>query len=80
VIAAETHDPVALLATWHNWRSPYGTLFTVLTYPLAWMPLQAAYWVMKVATVAMSLAFLWLVQRCAQLMGRDPRCAGGCCW
>jgi uncharacterized membrane protein len=73
VINAELGDPTFPLSTWHNWRSPYGTLFTAITYPAALLPLPAAYWTMKVLTVLMSLVFLWLVDRCARLLGRDPR-------
>lgn len=73
VINAELGDPTFALSSWHNWRSPYGTLFTALTYPVALLPLPVAYWIMKVATVVMSLAFLWLVARCARLLNRDPR-------
>jgi glycosyl transferase family 87 len=73
VIGAEQFDPVARLATWGNWRSPYGTLFSALTYPLALMPLPVAYWVLKVVTVALSVVFIWLVYRCALLLDRDPR-------
>jgi hypothetical protein len=73
VINAELTDPSFLLATWHNWHSPYGTLFTALTYPAALLPLAGAYWTLKLATVLMSLAFLWLVGRCPRLLGRDPR-------
>jgi hypothetical protein len=72
-IAAEAFDPVARLATWHNWYSPYGSLFTALTYPLAFLPLPAAYWTLKVVTVLLSLVFIWLVYKCALLLGRDPR-------
>jgi hypothetical protein len=73
VIANERFDPVSILASWHNWHSPYGTLFTALTYPLAWLPLQVAYWVMKVVTVLLGLVFVGLVAKCARLLGRDPR-------
>ena len=73
VIASERYDPVSILASWHNWHSPYGTLFTALSYPLAWLPLQLAYWLMKGVTVALSLVFVWLVGKCARLLGRDPR-------
>jgi hypothetical protein len=73
VIGAEQFDPVARLATWSNWRSPYGTLFSAITYPLALLPLPVGYWVLKAVTVGLSVAFLWLVQRCARLLGRDPR-------
>jgi hypothetical protein len=75
VIADEAHDPVWLPASWHHWRSPYGPLFTALTYPLGLLPLPVAYWVLKVAIVALGLAFVWLVFSCAKLTGRDPRWA-----
>ena len=73
VIAAEQFDPVSRLATWSNWRSPYGSLFTALTYPLALLPLPVAYWLLKIVTVALSVAFIWLVYKCARLLDRDPR-------
>lgn len=73
VINAEVNDPTYRLSTWHNWRSPYGTLFTAITYPVALLPLPAAYWTLKVLTVLMSLVFLWLIARCARLLDRDPR-------
>jgi hypothetical protein len=73
VIGAEQFDPVAQFATWANWSSPYGTLFTALTYPLALLPLPVAYWIVKVVTVALSVAFVWLVYKCARLLDRDPR-------
>jgi hypothetical protein len=73
VIGAEQFDPVARFATWANWRSPYGTLFTALTYPLALIPLPVAYWILKIVTVALSVAFIWLVYKCARLLDRDPR-------
>jgi Glycosyltransferase family 87 len=75
VIGQEVHDPVFRLSTWHNLHSPYGPLFTALTYPLAFLPLPVAYWMLKVATVLMSLTFVWLIWRCAQMLGRDPRFA-----
>jgi alpha-1,6-mannosyltransferase len=74
-IAAELHDPVYRFTTWHHLLSPYGPLFTALTYPLAWLPLPVAYWAMKVITVLMSLTFIALVGQCARLLGRDPRFA-----
>jgi hypothetical protein len=73
VINAEMHDPTFQLSTWHNWHSPYGTLFTALTYPVGLLPLPVAYWALKLATVVMSLVFLWLVGRCARLLDLDPR-------
>ena len=75
VIAHEIHDPVYLFASWHHLRSPYGSLFTALTYPLALLSLPAAFWTVKVVVVSMSLGFLALVWYIARLLGRDPRFA-----
>jgi hypothetical protein len=74
-INAELHDPVFRLSTWHNLRSPYGPLFTAITYPIALLPIPVAYWVLKVLAVALSLGFIALVAKIARLLGRDPRFA-----
>jgi hypothetical protein len=73
VINAEVHDPIFRLATWHNLRSPYGPLFTALSYPVALLPLPVAYWVLKSLTVLLSLGFIALVAMCARQLRRDPR-------
>jgi hypothetical protein len=75
VINAASYDPVFRLSTWHNLTSPYGELFTALSYPLAWLPLPVAYWTLKVLVVLAALAFLWVVSVCARQLGRDPRFA-----
>jgi glycosyl transferase family 87 len=75
VIGAASHDPVYLLSTWRNYHSPYGELFTALTYSFGWLPLPVAYWILKVLTVLAALAFLWLVSVCARRLGRDQRAA-----
>jgi hypothetical protein len=75
VIAAEHWDPVTMFATWHQWSSPYGPLFTLLTYPLGRLPLSGAYWGMKVMLVLFSAGFVALVWQCARQLGRDPRFA-----
>jgi alpha-1,6-mannosyltransferase len=72
-VADAAHDPVYRFTGWHHLTSPYGPLFTAITYPLAFLPLPVAYWVLKAATVLASLGFLALVCRCARLLGRDPR-------
>lgn len=75
VIADELHDPVFSFTSWHNLPSPYGQLFSALTYPLAFLSLPVAYWAVKVVTVLSSLALIALVGRCAIALGRDPRFA-----
>lgn len=72
-ILQEMFDPVYGYSSWHNLRSPYGPLFTALSYPLAFVSLPVAYWAIKVATVVMSLGFIALVWQCARQLGRDPR-------
>ena len=74
-IKQESFDPVFQFASWGNLRSPYGPLFSALTYPLAFMPLPVAYWTLKVVTVLLSLGFIVLVWQCARQLGRDPRYA-----
>ena len=72
-IREELFDPAYGFSSWHHLKSPYGPLFTALTYPLAFVGLPVAYWVIKISTVALSLAFLALVGQCARQLSRDPR-------
>ena len=74
-ISAASWDPVFQLSSWHDLKSPYGELFTMLSYPLGLMSLAAAYWIVKVVTVALSLCFVWLIDRCAVRLDVDPRWA-----
>ncbi len=74
-IKLESFDPVYRFTSWRDLRSPYGPLFTALTYPLAFMSLPLAYWTLKIITVAMSLVFVGLVYLSAKRLGRDPRFA-----
>jgi len=69
------HDPIFHFATWLNLHSPYGELFTALSYPLALVSIPVAYWIVKVVTVALSLALIAIVCACARRLGRDPRYA-----
>jgi glycosyl transferase family 87 len=75
VIGQEMHDPIFHFATWLNLHSPYGELFTALSYPLAFLPIPVAYWIVKTVTVALSLALIAIVCTCLRRQGRDPRYA-----
>lgn len=75
VISQAPHDPVYRFTSWHYLRSPYGPAFTAATYPLAFLPLPVAYWIVKTATVLGSLGVIALVWRIARQLGRDPRFA-----
>jgi alpha-1,6-mannosyltransferase len=74
-MAQELHDPVYRFTTWHHLHSPYGQLFTAITYPIALLPIPVAYWVLKIMAAVLSLSFIGLVYRCARQLGRDPRFA-----
>lgn len=73
VFEQQRFDPVFPFSSWRNLSSPYGPLFTALTYPLAYLPLSGAYWVLKVLTALSSLGVLGLVYKGAKALGRDPR-------
>jgi hypothetical protein len=60
------------LSNWHSLLSPYGPLFTIFTFALVPLGIATSFWVLKATLLAASLACLWLVWRCAELLGRDP--------
>jgi hypothetical protein len=71
--ALEPHgDPTFLLSNWHGLLSPYGPLFTVFTMALVPLGVAGSFWAMKVALMLASLATVFLVYRCAELLGRNP--------
>jgi hypothetical protein len=52
--------------------SAYGPIFTLLTYPLAWVSVPAALWILKAVAALASLALVGVVWRIARLLDRDP--------
>jgi hypothetical protein len=60
------------LSNWHSLLSPYGPLFTLFSFALVPLGIAASFWALKATLLAASLASLWLVGRCARLLGRDP--------
>jgi hypothetical protein len=71
--ALEPHsDPTFLLSNWHGLLSPYGPLFTVFTMALVPLGVAGSFWAMKMALMVASLGTVFLVYRCADLLGRDP--------
>jgi hypothetical protein len=58
--------------TWTETTSAYGPLFTLATYPLAWLPVEAAVYLLKAASAASVLAIAYLVARLAPARGIDP--------
>ncbi len=70
---SEPHsDPAFLLSNWHELLSPYGPLFTLLTFALVPLGVAGAFWAVKGILVVTSLGVVYLVWRCAELLGRDP--------
>ncbi len=71
--ALEPHgDPAYALSNWHHLLSPYGPLFTLFTFALVPLGVVTSFWVFKATLMLASLAILWLVWRCAELLHRDP--------
>jgi alpha-1,6-mannosyltransferase len=58
--------------TWIDAKSAYGPLFTLLTYPLAWLPVGVAVAVLKAVAAASVLGIAALVSRMAAGRGVDP--------
>ena len=71
--ASEPHsDPAFALSNWHHLRSPYGPLFTLLTYALAPLGVPTGFWTLKLLVLAASLGTVWIVYRAALHLGRPP--------
>jgi hypothetical protein len=70
--AAAPRDAAFAGVTWIDATSAYGPLFTLATYPLAWLPVGVAVCVLKALTGAAVLAIALLVARLAAVRGADP--------
>jgi hypothetical protein len=66
------NDPSFDLSNWHQLLSPYGPLFTMITFVVVPLGVAASFWVLKALLAFASLGTLVLVWRCARLLGRDP--------
>jgi alpha-1,6-mannosyltransferase len=69
---AAPFDPAYALVTWTHVTSAYGPLFTLITYPLAWLPVWAAVAALKAAAAAAVLGIAVLVARIAPSRGVNP--------
>jgi Glycosyltransferase family 87 len=65
-------DPAFADVTWTHATSAYGPLFTLATYPLAWLPVGAAVAVLKAVAALSVLALAAVVGRIASWRGADP--------
>lgn len=69
---AAASDPAYAHVTWIDARSAYGPLFTLATYPLAWLPVGVAVAVLKAVAALSVLGIALLVSRMAAWRGADP--------
>jgi hypothetical protein len=65
-------DPVFGRVAWTGATSAYGPLFTLATYPLAWLPVSAAIAALKGAAALSVLGLAAIVARLAAWRGADP--------
>lgn len=65
-------DPAFSQVTWTEATSAYGPLFTLLTYPLAWLPVGTAVAVLKAMAALSVLGIAALASRLAVKRGIDP--------
>jgi hypothetical protein len=65
-------DPSFALSNWHQLLSPYGPLFTMLTFAVVPLGVAGSFWALKGILCLTSLGIIFLVYRCAQHLGRNP--------
>ena len=70
--AAAPADPAYAHVTWTEATSAYGPLFTLATYPLAWLPVVTAVAALKASAALSVLGTAVLVARLAPARGVDP--------
>jgi alpha-1,6-mannosyltransferase len=72
---AAPSDPIRAYLRWHDARSAYGPLFTVLSELLVPLGIAGAVWAFKSIAFLASLATVAMVWRLAERRGIDPRFA-----
>jgi len=65
-------DPAFAHVTWTEATSAYGPLFTLATYPLAWLPVGLAIAALKAVAALSVLGLAVVVSRLAARRGADP--------
>src|SRR5262249_34716822 len=58
--------------TGHDLLIQYGPLFTLITFAIVPLGVVASFWAIKLIIAGASLATIFLVWKCARLLGRDP--------
>jgi hypothetical protein len=70
--SAAPADPVFSQVEWVGTTSAYGPLFTLATFPLAWLPVGLAVAALKAAAAVSVLLLAAIVARLAAARGLDP--------
>jgi len=65
-------DPSYALSNWHQLLSPYGPVFTLMTFAVVPLGVAASFWTLKGLLMLASLGIVLLVWRSARLLDRDP--------
>lgn len=65
-------DPTFSHVTWIDAKSAYGPLFTLATFPLAWLPVKAAVAMLKAVAAASVIGIAMLTARIAAWRGGNP--------
>jgi hypothetical protein len=69
----EPHNELSYtLSNWHELLSPYGPLFTMLTFVVVPFGVAGSFWALKVILALTSLGILALVWASAKLLGKEP--------
>jgi alpha-1,6-mannosyltransferase len=68
-------DPVFAFVGWHFQHSPYGPLFTLVSYAITPFGVPGELWALKALAVVSSLCAVGLVARAAAAEGRSARAA-----
>jgi len=71
-ISEPHNDPSFALSNWHQLLSPYGPTFTLITFAVVPLGVAGSFWALKGLFMLTSLAIIFLVWKCAKLLGRNP--------
>ena len=71
-VGAMRHDAIDPYVTWNHGVSPYGPLFTLLSYALVPLGIAGGFWAFKLLCTAASLGLVAIVWRLAAARGHDP--------
>ncbi|HEX3392639.1 MAG TPA: hypothetical protein VHS55_08760 [Solirubrobacteraceae bacterium] len=62
------NDPAFSLSNWHQLLSPYGPLFTLITFIVVPLGLAGSFWVLKAILMIASLSLIFVVFKAAHLL------------